>query len=51
MILLIFAIVMSILFLAVEIPVFVRYKDENDLFIAIAAGIMLVACIAVLLWR
>lgn len=52
MILLIFAIVMSALFLIVEIPAYIRYNNEEDSLLAIMSGIMLAACIVVLfLWK
>ena len=52
MILLIIAIVMSILFLTVEIPAFIRYHNEEDSLLAIMSGMMLEACIVVLfLWK
>jgi len=52
MILLIIAIVMSIIFLTVEIPAFVRYKNDEDFLISVASGLMLLSCIVVLyFWR
>lgn len=51
MILLITAIVFSVLILTVEIPVFLRMRDETDLEIALIAGLMLAGCIVVLYWR
>lgn len=52
MILLMIAIVMSIIFLTVEIPVFFRYREEVDGLILIVSALMLVACIIVLYyWR
>ena len=51
MILLTIAIIFSILLLTVEIPVFIRMRDSTDLQIAVLAGMMLAACIAVLYWR
>lgn len=52
MILLIFAIAVCILFLCVEIPVFIRYRAEEDFLLMIMSGLMLMACIVVLIcWR
>lgn len=52
MILLTIAIIGCILFLTVEIPVYLRMRDETDLQIAVLSGMMLAACIAVLYcWR
>lgn len=50
--LLIFATVMSMIFLSVEIPVFISKKEYEDLLIVIMSGLMLLACITVLFfWR
>ena len=52
MILLTIAIIGCILLLTVEIPVYLRMRDSTDLQIAVLAGMMLAACIAVLYhWR
>ena len=51
MILLTIAIIFCILLLTVEIPVYLRMRDETDLEIAIVAGLMLAGSIAVLYWR
>ena len=52
MILLMLAIVMSIIFLTVEIPVYLRYREEVDGLILIVSALMLVSCIIVLYyWR
>ena len=52
MILLIIAIVMSILFLTVEIPAFIRYRNVEDFLISVASGLMLLSSVVVLyFWR
>lgn len=51
MILLTIAIIFCILLLTVEIPTYIRMRDTTDLEIAVIAGLMLAACIAVLYWR
>lgn len=48
--LLTFAIVVCILFLTVEIPVFIKRREYEDLLIIITSCLMLAACIAVLSW-
>lgn len=52
MILLIFAIVMSVIFLTVEIPVYVMQRDAEDMLIVFLSGMMLAGCLVVLYyWR
>lgn len=52
MILLIFAIVVCIIFLCVEIPVFYGGRDEADFLIIVASALMLAGCIvALVFWR
>ena len=52
MILLTIAIIGSILFLTVEIPVFWNYRDETDLEIILISAAMLIGSIIVLVfWR
>lgn len=51
MILLTIAIIFCVLLLTVEIPTYIRMRDGIDLEIAVIAGLMLAACIAVLYWR
>ena len=50
--LLIFAIVMSMIFLSVEIPVLISRREQEDFLIVIASGMMLTGCMVVLFfWR
>ena len=52
MILLIFAIAVCVLFLAVEIPAFIRYHNEEDFILIVLSALMLMSCIVVLFfWR
>lgn len=52
MILLTIAIAFSIIVLSVEIPAFNRYHNEEDFILMVLSGLMLMACIVVLLfWR
>lgn len=51
MILLTVAIIFCVLLLTVEIPTYIRMRDGIDLEIAVIAGLMIAACIAVLYWR
>ena len=52
MALLIFAIVMSMIFLSVEIPVYISRRELEDLLIVIISGMMLAGCMVVLYyWR
>lgn len=50
MILLTVAIIFCILLLTVEIPTYIRMREDVDLEIAVIAGLMLIGCIAVLHW-
>lgn len=52
MILLTAAIIISAIILSVEIPVYIRMRDEIDILIIIAFGLMLLASVTVLyFWR
>ena len=52
MILLTISIIVSILILSVEIPVFIRMRDEIDFLIIVIFGLMLLASVTVLFfWR
>ena len=52
MILLIIAIIGSMIILSVEVPVFIRNRDEIDFLIVVVFGLMLLASITVLFfWR
>lgn len=51
MILLTIAIIFCVLLLTVEIPTYLRMHEDTDLEIAVIAGLMIAACIAVLYWR
>lgn len=52
MILLTISIIVSILILSVEIPVFIRMRDEIDFLIIVVFGLMLLASVTVLFfWR
>lgn len=52
MIMLTISIIVSILILSVEIPVFIRMRDEIDFLIIVVFGLMLLASVTVLFfWR
>lgn len=52
MILLIVAIIISAIILSVEVPVFIRNRDEIDFLIVVIFGLMLLASVTVLFfWR
>lgn len=52
MILLTIAIVFSALLLSVEIPAFIRMREEEDFLLCVMSGLMLVCCVTVLFfWR
>ena len=52
MIMLTISIIVSILILSVEIPVFIRMRDEIDFLIIVIFGLMLLASVTVLFfWR
>lgn len=52
MILLTIAIIFSILILTVEIPVFIRMREEEDFLLCVMSGLMLLCCVTVLFfWR
>lgn len=45
-----FLTVMSILFLLVEIPTFIRRREEEDGMIILASALVLAGCLAILFW-
>ena len=52
MILLTIAIVFSAIILSVEIPAFIRYRNEEDFLIMVMSALMLLASVVVLFfWR
>ena len=52
MILLTIAIVFSALLLSVEIPAFIRMREEEDFLLCVMSGLMLACCVTVLFfWR
>lgn len=52
MILLIIAIIVSAIFIAVEIPAFIRFHEEEDFLLLFTSGLMLASCLVVLIaWK
>lgn len=47
----IIALIIAIALLAVEIPVFAKERQEEDMYVILGAGLMLILILAYLFWK